>query len=78
MEAVNRRGRAITPAALALMQAILGGRLTAALAEPVTPATYEVATVATGRPSFGDDLVDHAVKRLDRVAEAPVVSCMVV
>ena len=51
-----RRGRAITPAALALMQAILGGRLTAALAEPVTPATYEVATVAT-------DVMEHHLER---------------
>jgi DNA repair protein RecO (recombination protein O) len=51
-----RRGRAVSPAALELMQSILNGRLTAALAEPVTPATYEVATVAT-------DVMEHHLER---------------
>ena len=51
-----RRGRAISPAALELMQQILGGQLNAALAEPVTPATYEVATVAT-------DVMEHHLER---------------
>jgi DNA repair protein RecO (recombination protein O) len=51
-----RRGRAISPEALGLMQAILGGRLAAALAEPVTSSTYEVATVTT-------DVMEHHLER---------------
>jgi len=51
-----RRGRAISPAALALMQQILGGQLTAALGQPISPATYEVATVAT-------DVMEHHLER---------------
>src|SRR5262249_5400252 len=42
-----RRGRAVSPAALSLLQQILGGRLGAALNEPVSPATHEVEHLAT-------------------------------
>ena len=43
----HRRGAALTPAALDLLQAILGGRLAAALAQPISPATVDVEHLAT-------------------------------
>jgi DNA repair protein RecO (recombination protein O) len=43
----HRRGTALEPEAVALLQAILGGRLAAALALPVTPATTAVEHLAT-------------------------------
>ena len=42
-----RRGRAITPGALDLMQQILGGQLGSALNEPASPSTHEVEHLAT-------------------------------
>jgi DNA repair protein RecO (recombination protein O) len=42
-----RRGQAISPAALALLQQVLGGQLGAALNEPVSPATHELSHLAT-------------------------------
>jgi DNA repair protein RecO (recombination protein O) len=42
-----RRGRSISPAALELMQMVLGGQLGAALNEPASPATHEVDHLAT-------------------------------
>lgn len=42
-----RTGRAISPAALALLRMVLGGQLSAALAAPETPATHEVTQLAT-------------------------------
>ncbi len=42
-----RRGRSVSPEAVELVQAVLGGRLGAALAEPVTAATWEVDQLAT-------------------------------
>jgi DNA repair protein RecO (recombination protein O) len=42
-----RRGRRITPEALALLQQILGGRLAAALDVPESAATHEVGHLAT-------------------------------
>jgi DNA repair protein RecO (recombination protein O) len=42
-----RRGPAISPRALELLQQILGGRLGAALAEPASPATHEIDHLAT-------------------------------
>jgi DNA repair protein RecO (recombination protein O) len=42
-----RRGTAVSPAAIALMQQILGGRLAAALNEPPSSATHEVEHLAT-------------------------------
>jgi DNA repair protein RecO (recombination protein O) len=44
---VDRRGAAVTPEAVGLLQDILGGRLTAALAQPQTAATHEVDHLAT-------------------------------
>ena len=43
----HRRGTAVTPEALGLLQAILGGRLTTALAQPLSPATLDVEHLAT-------------------------------
>jgi recombinational DNA repair protein (RecF pathway) len=43
----HRRGIALTPEALALLQSILGGRLAAALAQPLSPATVDVEHLAT-------------------------------
>jgi DNA repair protein RecO (recombination protein O) len=51
-----RRGVALTPEALDLMRLVLGGRLGEALALPVTPATHEVASLATG-------MVEHHLER---------------
>jgi DNA repair protein RecO (recombination protein O) len=42
-----RRGQALSPAALALLQQVLGGQLGAALNEPVSAATHEVSHLAT-------------------------------
>jgi DNA repair protein RecO (recombination protein O) len=42
-----RRGTAVSPEALAIMQQILGGRLGAALNQPVSQATHEVEHLAT-------------------------------
>jgi len=43
----HRRGTALTPDALALLQAILGGKLASALAAPLSPATLDVEHLAT-------------------------------
>jgi DNA repair protein RecO (recombination protein O) len=43
----HRRGSALSPEALDLLQAILGGRLGAALEQPVSPATTDVEHLAT-------------------------------
>jgi DNA repair protein RecO (recombination protein O) len=43
----HRRGTALTPEAVALLQSILGGRLTAALAQPISPATVDIEHLAT-------------------------------
>ena len=43
----HRRGTALPPEAIALLQAILGGRLASALARPITPATTEIEHLAT-------------------------------
>jgi DNA repair protein RecO (recombination protein O) len=42
-----RRGSSLSPGALELMRQVLGGALNSALAAPVTPATHEVAHLAT-------------------------------
>jgi len=52
----DRRGRSITPAALALMQMILNGQLGAALNEPSSPATHEVDHLAT-------EAIEHHIER---------------
>lgn len=44
---LHRRGASISPGAVHVLQLILGGRLAAALAEPVGPATAEVDHLAT-------------------------------
>ena len=43
----HRRGTALAPEAIGLLQAILGGRVAAALAQPITPATRDVEHLAT-------------------------------
>ncbi|MGI9118532.1 MAG: DNA repair protein RecO [Acidimicrobiales bacterium] len=43
----HRRGSRVSPEAVELLQAILGGRLAAALEEPASPATQEVDHLAT-------------------------------
>lgn len=57
-----RSGVSISPGALALMRSILGGRLRAALAEPESPLTHEVALLATRA------LEHHVERRLKAVA----------
>lgn len=57
-----RSGTAISPDALALMRLVLGGRLNDALAVPASPATHEVATLATKA------LEHHIERRLRTVA----------
>ena len=57
-----RSGAAISPTALALLRAILGGRLNDALALPESPATHEVAVLATRA------LEHHLERRLRAVA----------
>ena len=42
-----RQGRAVSPEALRLLRAVLGGGLTSVLAEPPSPAAAEVAAIAT-------------------------------
>jgi DNA repair protein RecO (recombination protein O) len=51
-----RRGTALTPDALELLQLILGGRLGAALAVPASPATHAVEVLATR-------LLEHQLER---------------
>ncbi|MDH4170074.1 MAG: DNA repair protein RecO [Acidimicrobiia bacterium] len=51
-----RRGRALSPAALELLQLILGGQLGEALARPTTAATAEVDHLAT-------DAMEHHLER---------------
>jgi DNA repair protein RecO (recombination protein O) len=57
-----RSGVPISPGALGLLQAILGGRLNDALAAPDSPATHEVATLATRA------IEHHIERRLKAVA----------
>jgi DNA repair protein RecO (recombination protein O) len=57
-----RRGRAVSPAAIDLLQQILGGRLGSALNEPVSPATHEVEHLAT------EALEHHLERRLRSVS----------
>jgi DNA repair protein RecO (recombination protein O) len=57
-----RSGGPISPAALDLMRGILGGRLNDALATPESPATHEVAVLATKA------LEHHIERRLRSVA----------
>jgi DNA repair protein RecO (recombination protein O) len=61
-----RRGRAISPAALALMQAILGGQLNSALDEPPSPATHEVEHLATEAMEHHLERRLRAITLLDR------------
>jgi DNA repair protein RecO (recombination protein O) len=56
-----RRGHAISPEALALLQQVLGGQLGAALNQPVSPATHEVSHLAT------TSLEHHLERRLRSV-----------
>ena len=51
-----RRGVAISPGAVVLLQDILGGRLSAALAEPPGPATHEIDHLSTR-------LMEHHLER---------------
>jgi DNA repair protein RecO (recombination protein O) len=60
--AACRRGRPISPDALALVQQMLGGRLGAALDERESPATHEVAHLATRA------LEHHVERRLRSVS----------
>jgi DNA repair protein RecO (recombination protein O) len=57
-----RSGQAISPAALAMMRDILGGRLREALAQPESPVTHEVAALATKALEY------HIERRLKAVA----------
>ncbi len=57
-----RSGQAISPGALSLLRDILGGRLVEALAQPESPTTHEVATLATRALEF------HIERRLKAVA----------
>jgi len=57
-----RSGQAISPDALRLLRDILGGRLVEALAQPESPTTHEVATLATRALEF------HIERRLKAVA----------
>jgi len=57
-----RSGTAITPAALALLRDVLGGRLNEALSAPESPATHEVALLATRA------LEHHLERRLRTIA----------
>jgi DNA repair protein RecO (recombination protein O) len=57
-----RSGTAISPAALALLRAVLGGRLNDVLGSPESPATHEVGTLATRA------LEHHIERRLRAVA----------
>lgn len=57
-----RTGTSISPAALALLRAVLGGRLSEALAAPESPATHEVGVLATRA------IEHHIERRLRAVA----------
>jgi DNA repair protein RecO (recombination protein O) len=57
----HRRGTRVSPEAVALLQAILGGRLAAALEEPASAATHEVDHLATRVMEF------HLERRLRSV-----------
>ena len=57
-----RSGSAISPAALALMRDVLDGRLVQALAQPESPTTHEVSSLATAALEF------HIERRLKAVA----------
>ena len=57
-----RSGVALSPGALTLLRAILGGRLNEALGTPESPATHEVSTLATKA------LEHHLERRLRAVA----------
>jgi DNA repair protein RecO (recombination protein O) len=57
-----RSGTSVSPAALAIMRDILGGRLNEALAQPESPATHEVGVLATRA------LEHHIERRLKAVA----------
>ncbi len=57
-----RSGQSISPAALAIVRDILGGRLVQALALPDSPATHEVSSLATRALEF------HIERRLKAVA----------
>lgn len=57
-----RRGRPVSPEALRITRMILGGQLNAALVEPASPATSEVAHLATAA------LEHHLERRLRSVA----------
>ena len=57
-----RTGTSLSPAALGIMRGIFGGQLRAALALPESPATHEVATLATRA------LEHHIERRLKAVA----------
>jgi DNA repair protein RecO (recombination protein O) len=61
-----RRGRRISPDALALMQQILGGQLGSALNEPASPATHEVEHLATEAMEHHLERRLKAVSLLDR------------
>jgi DNA repair protein RecO (recombination protein O) len=56
----HRRGAAVSPDALTLLQAILGGRLGEALAAPPSPATHELDALAT-------QALEHHIERRLRV-----------
>jgi DNA repair protein RecO (recombination protein O) len=58
----HRQGVAVSPAALELLQMILGGRLGEALAQPASPATTEVAHLANR------SMEHHLERRLRSVA----------
>jgi DNA repair protein RecO (recombination protein O) len=58
----HRQGVAVSPAALLLLQAILGGRLGEALAQPVSAATAEIENLATR------SMEHHLERRLRSVA----------
>ena len=55
-----RSGTAITPAAIALLRAVLGGRLNDVLTAPESPATHEVGVLATRA-------LEHHIERRLRV-----------
>jgi DNA repair protein RecO (recombination protein O) len=57
-----RSGTAVSPAALALLRDVLGGRLNGALDAPESPATHEVALLATRA------LEHHIERRLRTIA----------
>ena len=61
-----RRGRPVSPDALALLRRILGGGLTAALAEPPSPTTAEVAELAA------EAMEVHLDRRLRSIHSGPV------